>query len=53
MYFNIKVFSITQTYVGFKIIENQYKEQSVVDSSEVKMKKDDFGYYYNKLKNKI
>ena len=51
MYFNIKVFSITQTYVGFKIIEHQHKEHSVVDlnsNTEANLRKDDLGFYYSR-----
>jgi len=77
MYFNVKVFSMTQTYVGFKILEYYYNKsyndfQDINNSNKSKfttkkdvnittesnkkdkeLSKEDLGYFYFKLVDKI
>jgi hypothetical protein len=50
LYFNIRVYALSQTYIGFKVIEKSYKEkQKELNNKENKK----FGFYYYKLKDKI
>lgn len=54
MYLNIKVFSLTQTYTGFKILESNYKTAKAKNKEKLPENKDeDLGYYYKKLVEKF
>ena len=52
MYFNVKVFSLLQTYTGFYIIKRNYNLVRNVKNDQTN-KEDDLGFYYHRLKSKI
>ena len=54
LFFNIRVFALSQTYIGYKIIERAYN-QVVEDckNREIKLSGDFHGKYYNLLRDKI
>ena len=51
MFVNVRVFALTQTYLGFKIIDKAYKR--VIDENKnIKLLGDYHGRYYNLLRDK-
>jgi hypothetical protein len=54
LFFNIRVFALSQTYIGYKIIERAYSQ--VVDdckNKSIKLSGDYHGKYYNLLRDKL
>lgn len=52
MYFNIRVFAITQTYIGFKIIEKHYEEYKNQNKHNNMSNTASHGNHYNLLREK-